>query len=92
MASPSKTVRIPFDLLEIASLRARALGYPDFTAYLHGLIRYDAMVLGPHSVTQPFSNLGKPAQDAIDSRLLGNLQAGRTERGQFLEHFVKSSS
>jgi 2',3'-cyclic-nucleotide 2'-phosphodiesterase (5'-nucleotidase family) len=88
MPSPTKTVRIPSDLLQVATLRAQALGYPDFSAYALGLIRYDAMVLGPHSVTQPYSKLSKQEQDAIDARLLGNLKEGRTERGQYLKKML----
>ncbi len=44
-------VTFPFDIWKLVDVRWQALGYPSFSAYITGLIRYDLLVGGPHSST-----------------------------------------
>lgn len=89
MASKARTVKLPADLCEIADLRAKATGYSSYNAYVKGLIRYDAMVCGPHDVTLPLSKLPLDEQDAADAKLLEITRRGRGERGQLLKRLLE---
>ena len=89
MASKSHTAKFPPDLYEIMTARAAALGYRSVSAYLKGLVRYDALVQGPHSITLPMSNLPDAAQDAIDGQLLAVTRRGVGERGQLLARLLE---
>jgi hypothetical protein len=42
-------VTFPFDIWRLVDVRWSDLGYPSFSAYITGLIRYDLLVSGPHS-------------------------------------------
>lgn len=89
MASQTRSTRLPNDLAEVAELRAAQLGYPNWNAYVKGLIRYDAMVQGKHDMTLPIASLSLKEQDRIDAELLENTKKGIGVRGQFLTHFIK---
>lgn len=89
MASQSRSLKLSPDLADIAELRAQQLGYPSWNAYVKGLIRYDAMVNGPHSVTLPIAQMPPKAQDEMDAKLLENTKRGVAERGQFLARLLK---
>jgi hypothetical protein len=79
------TIKLPPDLAEACEIRAKALHYPSLSAYVRGLLRYDLLVQGPHSVTLPIAHLRPKEQDAIDAKLLRLTQNGVGERGQFRE-------
>ena len=89
MASQTRSTKLPPDLAEVAELRAKALGYPSWNAYIKGLIRYDALVQGPHTMTQPWAALPLDQQDAIDAKLLRQTKAGVGERGQLLTRILE---
>lgn len=89
MASKSHTAKFPPDLYEVMKARADLLGYRTVSAYLKGLVRYDALVQGPHSVTLPMSNLPDASQDAIDAQLLAVTKRGVGERGQLLARLLE---
>lgn len=89
MSSRTKATRLPEALIEAAELRARALGYPTFTDYLKGLMRYDLMVQGGHDITQPLSKLSGLQQDRVDDRMLELTRRGKGERGQLLTHLLE---
>lgn len=89
MASKSHTVKFPPDLYDVMTLRATAAGYRTVSAYLKGLVRYDALVQGSHPVTLPMSNLPDTQQDAIDAQLLKATQAGIGQRGQLLTRIIE---
>lgn len=57
MSSPRKSLKLSPDLQEAADLRAKALGYRSWNAYVKGLIRYDLLVQGEHTLTLPYSNM-----------------------------------
>ena len=84
MASSPLSLKLPPDLAETAKLRAKQLKYPSVNAYLKGLIRYDALVQGEHSITLPIAALPGSEQDVMDAKLLQNTKNGVGERGQFL--------
>ena len=89
MPSKSHTVKLPPDLHEVLRLRAEILGYQTPSAYLHGLIRYDALVQGPHSVTLPMSHLRDVERDDIDAQLLAITKLGVGQRGQLLSRLLE---
>lgn len=89
MVSKTHSLRLPADLYEIMQLRWKALGYRNISDYHRGLVRYDAMVQGPHSVTLPMSQLPDGEQDDIDSQLLEVTRRGVGERGQLLERIIE---
>lgn len=85
----TRSLKISADLNEIATLRSRQLGYPSVNAYLKALIRYDALVNGPHQITLALEGLKPKEQDGIDRELLENTRNGVSARGQFLGHFLE---
>ena len=89
MASLSRSTKLPSALAESAEIRARALGYASWNAYIKGLIRYDLLVQGPHRVTLPISHLRPDDQDAVDAKLLEMTKTGVGERGQLLAHLLE---
>jgi len=91
MPSPTRTLRLPPDLADAAEIRAQALGYPNWTAYVKGLIRYDLLVQGEHTLTRPWADLPLTQQDKIDANLLSLTRRGKGERGQFLKHLLEGA-
>lgn len=89
MTSQVRSLKIPVDLAEAAEMRAKELGYPSWGAFVKGLMRYDLMVLKPHSVTVEIAQMSHASQDAVDARLLENLKNGRAERGSYLERLLE---
>lgn len=89
MTSPTKSVRLAPDLAAAVELRRKALGYKDLTAYIIGLIRYDLLVQGDHTLTLPYSQLPIDEQDKINAKLLGLTKKGKGERGQLLANIIK---
>ena len=87
---PSKThpVRLPDDLAEVAKNRAKTVGYSSYSAYIKGLIRYDALVQGPPQITLPWSQLPLDQQDKIDAELLDICKDGVGKRGQYLKRVI----
>lgn len=92
MTSPTKSVRLAPDLASAVELRRKALGYRDLTAYIIGLIRYDLLVQGDHTLTLPYSQLPVEEQDKINAKLLDLTKKGKGERGQLLANIVKRIS
>lgn len=89
MASHTRSTKLPACLAEAAELRAKALGYPSWNAYIKGLIRYDLLVQGDHTVTLPWAKCALEVQDQIDAKLLSLTEKGKGERGQFLKRVLK---
>lgn len=92
MASHSRSTKLPADLAEAAELRARALGYVSWNAYIKALIRYDLMVQGEHTITLPISHLRPEEQDGVDAKLLELTRAGKGERGQLLAKIIEKAA
>ncbi|MBK8093052.1 MAG: hypothetical protein IPK32_13955 [Verrucomicrobiaceae bacterium] len=92
MASKIRSTKLPPDLAEVAEIRAKALGYPSWNAYIKGLIRYDALVQGEHSMTKPWASLPLDAQDRIDAKLLNYSRCGIGERGQLLKRIIEGTA
>lgn len=92
MASKVQSTKFPPDLAEVAALRAKSLGYKSWNAYLKGLVRYDALVQGPHSITLPIAEKDGAAQDAFDAKLLEITKRGVGERGQLLKRLIERTN
>lgn len=84
-----RSFKLPADLDAAASLRAKALGYRTLTDYIRGLIRYDLLVQGAHTVTLPISHMPLSEQDRVDAKLLRLTQDGEGERGQLLQRIIE---
>jgi hypothetical protein len=89
MASHTRSTKLPACLAEAAELRAKALGYPSWNAYIKGLIRYDLLVQGDHTITLPWAKCALDVQDQIDAKLLVLTEKGKGERGQLLKRIMK---
>lgn len=92
MASQTRSTKLPAALAEAAEHRAKTLGYPSWNAYIKGLIRYDCLVQGEHTITLPWAALPLDQQDKIDLRLLELTQRGVGQRGQFLTRLMERVS
>jgi hypothetical protein len=92
MASKSRPIRLPEDLAKVADARAKHLGYASYSAYIKGLIRYDALVQGPHQISLPWAQLPLEAQDKIDAELLDLCKDGVGKRGQYLRRVIDGTS
>jgi hypothetical protein len=88
MPSKTRSIKLPEDLAKVAEHRAKALGYASYSAYLKGLIRYDALVQGPHQISLPWSQLPLDEQDKVDAELLKLCQDGVGKRGQYLKRVI----
>jgi hypothetical protein len=88
MTSPKKSVRFAPDLEEAIELRRKALKYRNFTAYIIGLVRYDLLVQGDHSLTLPYANLSDVEQDQLNAKLLALTKRGKGERGSLLKRLL----
>lgn len=89
MSSSRKSLKLSADLEEAADLRTAALGYRSWNAYVKGLIRYDLLVQGEHTLTLPYSNMPLEKQDGIDGHLLNLAKQGKGERGQLLKRIME---
>ena len=89
MPSKTRSTKLPHDLADAAEMRSRQLGYPSWNAYIKGLIRYDLMVQGGHSVTLPIARMRPEEQDKIDAELLERTCEGKGIRGQWLENAIR---
>lgn len=89
MASHTRSIKLPPDLAEAIEIRAKQAGYASTNAYVKGLLRYDLLVQGDHSVTLPISQSRPEEQDEVDAKLLRLTKAGKGERGQLLSHIVR---
>lgn len=89
MASQTRSIKIPGDLAQAAELRSKQLGYPSWGAYVKGLMRYDMLVQGSHSITLPMATLPLTEQDKVDAKLLEATKKGVGERGQLLARMLE---
>ncbi len=89
---PTTSFKTSPDLDSAIRERAKLLGYRSVGAYLKGLIRYDMMVQGPHTLTIPWAELPLDQQDQIDAKVLRLTKCGVGERGQLLKRIVVESN
>jgi hypothetical protein len=89
MANSRRSINLPPSLADAAEERARELGYPSLNAYFKALIRYDLLVAGDHSVTQPVAELPAHVQDRFDDTLIKNWKDGVRERGSYLKWCIR---
>ena len=89
MPSKTRSTKLPHDLADAAEMRSQQLGYPSWNAYIKGLIRYDLMVQGGHSVTLPIGRMRPEEQDKIDTELFERTREGKGIRGQWLENAIR---
>ena len=81
-------VTFPFDIWRLVDVRWQELGYPSFSAYVTGLIRYDLLVGGPHSSTtaDPRSKLQRKL---TRKTLAAHRRGGR--RKILLDHLIEEA-
>lgn len=89
MPSKTRSTKLPHALADAAEMRAKQLGYPSWNAYIKGLIRYDLMIQGSHTVTLPVARMRAEDQDRIDAELLERTLEGKGIRGQWMEHAIR---
>jgi hypothetical protein len=51
LSATAERISFPLEIWRLADVRWKTLGYPSFSAYITGLIRYDLLVGGPHKFT-----------------------------------------
>ena len=83
-----KSLHLTPTLREVAELRASALNYPSFNAYVKALIRYDALVNGEHTLTRELADMPAHVQDRVDDRCLECCRGGSSERGSLLRKLI----
>jgi hypothetical protein len=88
MATRTRSYRFTEDLMQVAELRAKALGYPDGNALVRGLLRYDAYCQGEHPLTTQWAKLSPAEQDKIDEKCLELTKRGKGERGCYWKHLL----
>jgi hypothetical protein len=89
MATKTRSFRLSEDLMEVAFLRARALGYPDGNALVKALLRYDAFCQGEHPLTLTWAKYRPAEQDKIDAKCLELTKRGKGERGCYWKHLLE---
>ncbi|MBA3352076.1 MAG: hypothetical protein H0U23_06565 [Blastocatellia bacterium] len=88
LSAVPERVTFPFDIWRLADVRWQDLGYPSFSAYVTGLIRYDLLVSGPHSSTtaDPRSKLQRKL---TRKTLAAHRRGGR--RKILLDHLIEEA-
>jgi len=89
MPSITRSLKIPELLMQALEQRARQLGYTSFNGYMKGLVRYDLMCQGEHSLTIPINQATGRQQDKVDAWLLRVARRGIGARGVLLNHIVE---
>lgn len=82
-----KFVTVPYLLNEIVKTRWSELGYRSFSGYLVGLIRYDLLIGGKHTLTAQMGSDAPDIQDAIDREIATTYRAGGT-KSTYLDHLI----
>jgi len=88
LSAVPERVTFPFDIWRLVDVRWQELGYPSFSAYITGLIRYDLLVSGPHSSTtaDPRSKLQRKL---TRKTLAAHRRGGR--RKILLDHLIEEA-
>jgi hypothetical protein len=88
LSAVPERVTFPFDIWRLVDVRWQELGYPSFSAYVTGLIRYDLLVGGPHSTTtaDPRSKLQRKL---TRKTLAARRKGGR--RKTLLDHLIEEA-
>ncbi len=88
LSAVPERVTFPFDIWQLVDVRWQELGYPSFSAYITGLIRYDLLVGGPHSSTtaDPRSKL----QRKLTRKTLAAHRKG-SRRKLLLDHLIEEA-
>jgi hypothetical protein len=88
LSAVPERVTFPFDIWRLVDVRWQELGYPSFSAYVTGLIRYDLLVGGPHSSTtaDPRSKL----QRKLTRKTLAAHRRG-SRRKILLDHLIEEA-
>lgn len=84
-----KSLHLPEVLGEAMELRWKQLEYPSLNAYLKGLIAYDCLVQGDHTITRELADAAPHVQDRLHQKALECCQDGSRERGSFLRHLIR---
>lgn len=88
LSAVPERVTFPFDIWRIVDVRWQELGYPSFSAYVTGLIRYDLLVGGPHS-TKTADPRSKLQRKLTRKTLAARRKGGR--RKILLDHLIEEA-
>lgn len=89
MASETRSIRLPKALADALELRSRNLQYSSFNAYVLGVLIYDLLVQGPHTLTGPLMDAPARQRDELYQKLLTLTEKGEGERGVLLERIIQ---
>ncbi len=88
MSAKPERITLPARIWQIVDLRWNELGYPSFSAYVTGLIRYDLLVSGPHRAKGSITSraaLAARARETVARRRRGE------KRKLYLDHLIERS-
>jgi hypothetical protein len=88
LSAVPERVTFPFDIWRLVDVRWQELGYPSFSAYVTGLIRYDLLVGGPHSTTTA------DPRSKLQRKLTRKTLAARRKGGRrkiLLDHLIEEA-
>jgi hypothetical protein len=88
LSAVQERVTFPFDIWQLANVRWKEIGYPSFSAYITGLIRYDLLVGGPHSFTT--ADCRSKLQRKLTRKTLAARRKG-SRRKILLDHLIERS-
>lgn len=84
-----RSIRFPDLLMQALEVRAKQLGYASFNSYMLGLVIYDLICQGMHSITLPIAKATGHQKDRVYSWLLRVVGRGVGVRGVLLSHIVE---
>jgi hypothetical protein len=88
LSAVPERVTFPFDIWRLVDVRWQELGYPSFSAYVTGLIRYDLLVGGPHST------ITADPRSKLQRKLTRKTLAARRKGGRrkiLLDHLIEEA-
>lgn len=88
LSKKEERISFPAMIWPLVDRRWRELGYPSFSAYITGLIRYDLMVGGPHMFTA--ADLQPEIQEALMRETAQTYLRGE-KRKTFLEYRIEDT-
>ncbi len=86
LSAVAERVTFPADIWRLADSRWQDLGYASLSAYITGLIRYDFMVGGPHTLTT--ADCRSKLQRKLTRQTLADRRKGR-RRKTLLDHLIE---
>ena len=86
LSATPRRITFPLEIWRLADARCKNLGYPSFSAYITGLIRYDLLVGGPHKFTT--ADCRSKLQRKLTRKTLAARRKG-SRRKILLDHLIE---